>query len=1132
MTSSIGPYRVLEPIGVGGIGQVFAAIHEHLGRRVALKVLSPTSANNPEIVARFLQEGRALEQLKHRGVVRVYDCGKLEDGTAYLAMEHIEGDTLDVWARKQGAPVSLDTALAIAGQIADAMLAVHAKGIIHRDLKPSNIIISPDSAAPLGWRATVVDFGIAKVPPIEAGGDTYTQVQTAEHNVLGTAAYMAPEQCTNATDVTVQADVYALGLILFELIAGRPVFSANDSVGLLFHQVKTQPPSLCALVSSAPPLLGAFVASMLAKEPEARPTMSRCLEMLHRPWGSSTGECPFPGLRPFSDAEAELFFGRESEVRNALKLLQAMREDSERRWLRIEGISGAGKSSLVQAGILPQLSLPSWIVAAFRPSEDPLHRMAQALAAAYEMCEPAPSAAEIESALRSDEGSLLDVIALHHPPSATLLLVIEQLEELFTLGGPAIARIDRLLSDALSSPASPVRLLTTLRSDYFHRLEQAPRMARLLNSQSLPYHLAQMQEEALARVIRGMAARAGLELSAGLPERMVRDAASADGQLPLLGHTLRSMWLTRSGAELTTEDYEQLGGVSGALTRQVTQLLERLGEDGRDRAKWLILDLVQVGRGVPDTRRPRARADVLAAAGGDAKAEEVLARLSAARHTPADTAEEPLRLVVISGDGDEPAQQRVDLVHEALLQRVPVIAGWIEAERALLERHADLEVAAHAWDRAGSPSEGLPFGSLLDHYRGGAVDGLRRARLARMASERARRFLDFSESLDRRRRRWRRFWAFALALAAVITSISALRAGRDSRRAQESRERFIETTDEFVSSADWTLSRLAYTVDIRKKLLGKIEDDLTKSLDDDSPAIRRALIEAKHRRSDLARLNETLGAASALIADAHGRIEAERKDKPSDPDLRELLALNLSKRGKILLARGDSAKARADFEASVNLLIAISNTKDANGQRTLATSLRELADAEIALEHFDVAEELYGKAVQRMSDAAKAEAGSDNDDYNKALVASTRVLQADAARRSGDPGAASVLLPETIKTLERIVQDHPGDLLYHLFLGRAHRALAVLRFEQQDASDADRLYGLAIKFGEELHRVDSTQKDYGLHLCESLRGVESTASVLGDDQRSRDARKRRCQIERHFRAQDPEDLRFRHVDCP
>jgi len=137
-----------------------------------------------------------------------------------------------------------------------------------------------------------------------------------------------------------------------------------------------------------------------------------------------------------------------------------------------------------------------------------------------------------------------------------------------------------------------------------------------------------MDETALAEVIDGMAGRAGLRLSEGLPRKMVQDASGTDCRLPLLGHTLRSLWSYRSGGVITHEHYEQTGGVGGALAKHAEQLVKGLGDEGKQRAKWLVLDLVRVGRGAPDTRRPRTRAELIDVAGGDKLAEDVLMRLS------------------------------------------------------------------------------------------------------------------------------------------------------------------------------------------------------------------------------------------------------------------------------------------------------------------------------------------------------------------------------------------------------------------------------------------------------------------------------------------------------------------------
>jgi class 3 adenylate cyclase len=243
------------------MGVVYEAIEEPLQRRVALKVLHPEVARRPEIAARFIEEARSIARLSHPGIVRIHRFGRADSGS-YLALELIEGATLDAILERQSLP--LGRTLEVLRGIADALSCAHDAGIVHRDLKPGNIFLRPDGAVVLG------DFGLAKDlrdghPPLTRQGD-----------ILGTPAYMSPEQAQGYA-ITPAADVYALGVIAFELVTGRVPFSADTAIRLLLAHVQTPAPDVLDLAPHAPPPLAAFIGRMLQKYPASRPRDGRAV---------------------------------------------------------------------------------------------------------------------------------------------------------------------------------------------------------------------------------------------------------------------------------------------------------------------------------------------------------------------------------------------------------------------------------------------------------------------------------------------------------------------------------------------------------------------------------------------------------------------------------------------------------------------------------------------------------------------------------------------------------------------------------------------------------------------------------------------------------------------------------------
>ncbi|MFO0578863.1 MAG: serine/threonine-protein kinase [Polyangia bacterium] len=264
----------------GGMAEVYEAVHEHLDITSALKLLSPTSEDDPQMVGRFLQEGRALAQVDHPGVVRVQHCEKLDGGPPYVAMEHLHGTSLRDHLRQQGR-LSWEDAVALARQVADAMAAVHALGIVHRDLKPENLFLVEPRGPAGRMRVKVLDFGISKVPASQRV-TVDTQVQTSAPAMLGTPIYMAPEQCRNPTSTTDRADVYALGVVLYELLAGRPPFLGDEPLDVMTQHLLAQPEPLRTLAPEVPAELDALIRAMLDKEPQRRPAMAHLAEEFSR----------------------------------------------------------------------------------------------------------------------------------------------------------------------------------------------------------------------------------------------------------------------------------------------------------------------------------------------------------------------------------------------------------------------------------------------------------------------------------------------------------------------------------------------------------------------------------------------------------------------------------------------------------------------------------------------------------------------------------------------------------------------------------------------------------------------------------------------------------------------------------
>lgn len=259
----IDRYEVERWIGGGGMGAVYLARHSMLQHRVALKLLHPSIAQRADILERFLREARATASLGNRHIVRVHDCAVTPEGTAFIAMEKLEGESLQGLLDREK-KVEPGRAVEVALQILEGLGEAHAAGIVHRDMKPGNVFLTPPESAAASEFVTILDFGISKMRAANVASLTQTGT------VMGTPHYMAPEQIWNAKDIDQRADLYAVGVMLYEMLAGRLPYEANNTAELLVKACTTEPIPLRDLSTTLPPPLVKVVDTAMARDPANR----------------------------------------------------------------------------------------------------------------------------------------------------------------------------------------------------------------------------------------------------------------------------------------------------------------------------------------------------------------------------------------------------------------------------------------------------------------------------------------------------------------------------------------------------------------------------------------------------------------------------------------------------------------------------------------------------------------------------------------------------------------------------------------------------------------------------------------------------------------------------------------------
>jgi WD40 repeat protein/DNA-binding SARP family transcriptional activator/tRNA A-37 threonylcarbamoyl transferase component Bud32 len=785
-------YRLLEQVGQGAFGTVYRALQPQVGREVAVKSMRPVLADHPEFIRRFEAEAQLVARLEHPHIVPLYDWWRGPDG-AHLVMRFLRGGSLkDALAR---GPLEPDAAGRIIDQVTAALAAAHRQGVVHGDVRPANILFDEEGNAYLSDFGIAMDVATGELAARDRGGSPFT-------------SYLAPEEILGGP-VTPRADVYGLGLVLFELLTGRHPFPGPPQ-RLPARDLRERVGSVGDLRPDLPEGLDEVLGRATAKDPGERfpdaPALAAALRGVLRtapagpaPTAAVEPRNPYKGLRPFQEADAADFFGRG---RATQQLLARMAEPGRQaRLLAVVGPSGSGKSSLVRAGLLPALrdgALPSsagWFVVELVPGAHPFEELEAALL----RIAVNPPSSLIRQLERDEHGLRWAAERVLPAGDAELLLVVDQFEELFTLVEDEARRARFLASlhAAASDPGSRVRVVLTLRADFYDRPLAYPGFGELLGARTQA--LTPLSAAELEQAVREPAERVGVALEPGLVAEMVAEVQDQPGTLPLLQYALTELFERRQQATLTLRAYREVGGVAGALARRAEALYEGLNEAGRAAARQLFLRLLTVGEeGAEDTRRRVLRAELASLeVGGQA----IAAAIEAYGHR---------RLLAFDRD---PLTRgpTVEVAHEALLREWGRLRGWVESAREDLRTHRRLAAAATEWAAADRDPSFLLRGGRLQQLQAWAAT----SSLTLTGSER--RYLEAStaqhdaEQAERqaraahqaaleRRAAGRLRWLVAV-LATLALVASGLTAVAFTQRAAARREARIALARELTASA-------------------------------------------------------------------------------------------------------------------------------------------------------------------------------------------------------------------------------------------------------------------------------------------------------------------------------------------
>jgi WD40 repeat protein/DNA-binding SARP family transcriptional activator len=713
-------YRMGERLGTGRDGTMYAVRLPGVERDLAIRVVPEALANDPGFVRSFDADARRVAALRHPAVVPIYDWWR-EPGAAYVVMRRMRGGTLR--DRLERGPVGAAELAALVTRVGAALVAAAGVGIAHGRVVAESIMFDEIGAAYLA------DF------PLGTGG-----------------AWLPGE------------DVRDLALVAAEALTGQRPTGATIDVGpAVVAEVLT-----ASLSQAEPPPLDAFVPRLVAalSGEAAKPVHER--------------PNPYKGLRAFDEPDADDFFGRDALVDEILARLAG--GGPRGRLVLVVGGSGSGKSSLVRAGLLPRVrrgdtgGSGAWFVATMVPGASPFEELAECLRRVA-VVESDRLADELAFDERGVDGVLRRIV----PAGGELLLVVDQLEELFTLADDAEQRafLDGL-THAVGAADSRLRVVATLRADLYDRPLRFEGFGAAVGDATVP--IAAMSAAELEAAIVGPAERVGGGVEAALAAELVGAVLHEPAALPSLQFTLYELAARSPDRKLVLADYRKLGGVDGAIAARAEELYQSLDDDAREGVRRLFGRLVVVGTEGEPTRRRVLRTELAAVAGPSAG--EVLAAIEVWTRA---------RLLTLDRH-PESREPTVEVAHEALLREWPRLRGWLEEDHDDIVALGQLRDAAAGWAGLHRDPGALYRGARLDTALQLADPGARtlppleREFLDASRTERDRERRHEAEQLQHTARANRRLRAqlVALAIVLVVAVIAGLVAVRQRDRAQES----------------------------------------------------------------------------------------------------------------------------------------------------------------------------------------------------------------------------------------------------------------------------------------------------------------------------------------------------------